>query len=204
MTPAATPHTLARQDLLFYQTSPIRGGLFVDLDANPEAAVLADAAFTLAAVLATGVAAAAGTPADDRAAAALLFAAAAAGSREATLGLAQRFESGRGVPASLEEALRRARLAADDTLASLEEAGGTGAHVDPLILRLRWMDGNYRPRGEDSDADFMVQFEKDTAARGDTVSHRTLGYRLLTGQGLPRDVDAAAHEFDIAAAQGDG
>ena len=59
------------------------------------------------------------------------------------------------------------------------------------------MDGNYRPRGEGADACFVVQFEQDTAARGDTVSHRT----LLTGQGLPRDLEAAAREFDVLSAK---
>ena len=39
--------------------------------------------------------------------------------------------------------------------------------------------------------------------RGDPEAHRQLGYRMLTGNGLPRDLAGAHREFGIAARGGD-
>lgn len=35
--------------------------------------------------------------------------------------------------------------------------------------------------------------------RGDPEAHRQLGYRMLTGNGLPRDLAGAHREFNLAA-----
>lgn len=43
----------------------------------------------------------------------------------------------------------------------------------------------------------------DIPRRGDPEAHRQLGYRMLTGNGLPRDLAGAAREFEIAARGGD-
>ncbi len=39
--------------------------------------------------------------------------------------------------------------------------------------------------------------------RGDVEARRQLGYRLLTGQGVQRDLPGAVREFQAAAAGGD-
>jgi len=39
--------------------------------------------------------------------------------------------------------------------------------------------------------------------RGDVEAHRQLGYRMLTGQGMERDLQGAFREFQVAARGGD-
>jgi hypothetical protein len=83
------------------------------VDDRPHLEACGDAAFVMAALLASGVAAPA-APRDDKAAVRLLHLAAAAGSADAHLALADRYFGGRGVPRSCREGMRRATLVAED------------------------------------------------------------------------------------------
>lgn len=96
----------------------------LDLRSHPEVAPLADAAFTLAALLASGAAAPWGLPANDPRAVYVLHRAALAGSQDARLALADRYLTGRGLPQLWDEGLRHAKAAASVLMDELDEAGG--------------------------------------------------------------------------------
>lgn len=168
----------------------------------PELAPLSDAAFTLAALLSSGIASEHGLPRNDSAAVYALHRAALAGSVEARLALAERYTVGRGVPRLLEEGLAHAKVAGPQLLALLDEAGVInsegGGH-----LRRKWMDASYLPAANIWEDSNTLHLEQDAAARGDVQAHRQLGYRQLMGQGLPRDHAAAYREFQLAARAGD-
>jgi TPR repeat protein len=96
---------------------------YLDHAAHPELTPLSDAAFTLASLLATGLATAQGLPRDDARAAYVLHRSALAGGLEARLALAERYLTGRGVPRLEEEGLRHAKVAGPQFLALLDETG---------------------------------------------------------------------------------
>eukprot|EP00887_Chlorella_sp_A99_P006379 scaffold3.g6379.t1 len=172
---------------------------------DPELPPLADAAFVLAALLASGAAAGHGLPPDDARAARLLHTAAQAGSTEAQLALAARYGAGRGAPRMTAEALYHARLVLADMLAMIEAKGNGGnqAAAHPS-LRLAYIDGGYVPPGAaERDDEALLHWEHDLAARGNAAARRQLGYRMLVGQGMGVDHEGAMREFRAAAAEGD-
>ena len=65
------------------------------------------------------------------------------------------------------------------------------------------MDASYQPAGGEWEDPNTLNYEQDLAARGDVEAHRQLGYRMLTGQGLPRDLPGAFRQFQAAARGGD-
>ncbi|PRW60182.1 Hrd3 like [Chlorella sorokiniana] len=174
----------------------------LDTAAHPELAPLADAAFTLAALASSGLAAPFGLPRNDTLAVECLRRAALAGGVDAQLALADRYLTGRGVPLQPDEGLRYAKAATPALMPELEESGAAQGEAGGQ-LRRKWMDGGYAPSGGEWEDPDTLHFEQDLAARGDPEAHRQLGYRMLTGNGLPRDLAGAHREFNIAARGGD-
>ncbi|KAL4458581.1 hypothetical protein ABPG75_013446 [Micractinium tetrahymenae] len=174
----------------------------LDISEHPELIALSDAAFTLAALLSSGIATAHGLPRNDSRAVHVLHQAALAGSLEARLALADRYLSGRGVPLLPDEGLRHAKAVGPEFLAQLDEAGAVSGS-EGSALRLQFIDASYRPAGAGWDDANNLQYEQHLAERGDVEARRQLGYRLLTGQGVQRDLPGAFREFEVAAAAGD-
>ncbi|EFN54146.1 hypothetical protein CHLNCDRAFT_135542 [Chlorella variabilis] len=174
----------------------------LNLTEHPELAPLSDAAFTLACLLASGLGAGHGLPRNDSAAVHALHRAALGGSIEARLALAERYTTGRGVPQLMEEGMGYAKLAGPELLVLLDESGNInsegGGH-----LRRKFMDSSYLPATNVWEDANTLHLEQDAAARGDVEAHRQLGFRMLMGQGMPRDLAGAYREFQVAARGGD-
>lgn len=109
-----------------------------------------------------------------------LHRAAEAGNQEATLALADRFFSGRGVQASCPVGLSYALQAAAAVAAEVE-AEVRYTVVSPPELRERWADANVAAMPEDPDnAPEVVAMDEDLALRGNADAQRRMAYRCAT------------------------
>lgn len=161
-----------------------------------------DAAYTLAVLYSTGLY---GIDRDERKAVMYLHSASQAGSLSATLSLVDRYLTGRGVPRDVYEALTRAMSAFPDLAKYIDSSGGSSFSQRPLILlRHSHMAGDtiddYDPMLDPK----LLAYEQSLAERGEPDAQRQLGYRYLTGRGVPQDLEAAYTAFEAAAAAGDG
>ena len=164
----------------------------------------ADALFILGALSAAGVLAPEVLPWDDQHATAAFTTAASAANRDAFLALGDRLVHDRGASSAgaCEAGLPWLRAAADEVLATAEQAADHTVPKEPLRLRDRLRDGSWKPDAEDDELAQQLQME-DLAARGVPEAQRHLGYRQLLGRGVPTDAAAAAAAFAEAAATGD-
>uniref|UniRef100_A0A061SHG4 Protein sel-1 1-like n=1 Tax=Tetraselmis sp. GSL018 TaxID=582737 RepID=A0A061SHG4_9CHLO len=160
------------------------------------------AAFILAALAASGIAAR-HEPLNDTRAVELLHQSAMAGSVEAHTALADRYFLGRGVPQDCPWGLHHAKVAATHAIQVAEDTSNYIAPLPTVRLRDRWLDPNYVDAYQQENGEAQVEMEEDMARRGSAEAQRHLGFRRLLGHGMEANPEHAMREFEGAAAEGD-
>jgi len=161
-----------------------------------------DAAFLLAALAASGIAAP-GVPLNDSLAVRALHQSALTGSVSAHAALADRYLRGRVVPEDCWGGLEHLKIFANSAIQLTEETGDFQPPLPTVRFRDRWLDPNYVDAHEMENGEDQVEMEEDMARRGSAEAQRHLGFRRLLGQGMEANPEHAMREFQAAAAEGD-